>query len=98
MLLRLPESVRGNGPTLATLTEVGQILEAAKGEPPLSLAEVGRRMRAKRVRHATIRATVDFLAQLGFVTMGSKGVQWTHTRDERFWTAARKGSSLLEEA
>ncbi|MFQ5838321.1 MAG: hypothetical protein ACE5HJ_06010 [Thermoplasmata archaeon] len=82
---------------MATLVEVGRILEAAKHEPPLTLAEIGRRMRAKRVRHSTLRATVDFLGQLGFVTAGSKGVQWTHTRDARFWSAARKGSLLLEE-
>ncbi len=98
MLLELPESVEGNGPTLATLVEVGQILEAAKREPPLSLAEIGRRMEAKRVRHSTLRASVDFLARLGFVTVGSKGVLWTHTRDARFWDAARKGASLREEA
>lgn len=76
--------------------EVGRILEKARHEPPLSLAEVARRMEAKRVRHATVRAAVDFLAQLGFVTRGSKGAQWTHTRDRAFWWAARKGRSLLE--
>jgi hypothetical protein len=95
MFMRLPDTVEGNGPTLATLVEVGRILEAAKHEAPLSLAEVGRRMEAKRVRHATIRASVDFLVQLGFVTHGSKGAQWTHTRDRTFWWAARKGRSLL---
>ena len=83
---------------MATLVEVGHVLEAAKREPPLSLAEIGRRMKAKRVRHSTLRACVDFLARLGFVTVGSKGVLWTHTRDARFWAAARKGVSLLEEA
>ncbi len=82
---------------MATLVEIGQILETAKREPPLSFAEIGRRMAAKRVRHATVRASVEFLARLGFVTVGSHGVQWTHTRDARFWTAARKGSSLLGE-
>lgn len=94
-LLQLPRTVVGNGPTLATLVEVGQVLERAKHEPPLSLAEIGRRMRAKRVRHATVRASVDFLARLGFVTRGSKGVQWTYNRDRAFWWAARKGRSLL---
>ena len=80
---------------MATLVEVGRILEAAQAEPPLSLAEIGRRMTAKRVRHETLRASVDFLARLGLVTLGSKGVQWTHTTDERFWRAAKKGKSLL---
>lgn len=96
MFMRLPDTVEGNGPTLATLVEVGRILEQARREPPLSLAEVARRMAAKRVRHATVRAAVDFLTQLGFVTRGSKGVQWTHTRDPAFWWAARKGRSLLD--
>ncbi len=79
---------------MATVVEIGQILEEARGEPPLSLAEIGRRMEAKRVRHSTLRATVDFLAQMGFVTLGSQGAQWTHTRDERFWKAARVGVRL----
>lgn len=79
---------------MATIVEIGQILEAARREPPLSLAEIGRRMEAKRVRHATLRATVDFLAQMGFATLGSQGVQWTHTGDERFWGAAREGMPL----
>lgn len=92
--MKLPETVEGNGPTLATVIEIGRILEKARFEAPLSLAEIARRMEAKRVRHATIRAAVDFLAQLGFVTLGSKGAQWTHTRDRRFWSAARKGLPL----
>jgi hypothetical protein len=96
MLVQLPRSVEGRGPSLSTLVEVAQILEAASGEPPLSLAEVGRRMSAKRVRHSTLRATVDFLASLGFVTTGSKGAQWTLVRDRKFWTAARKARSLSE--
>ena len=98
MLLQVPKTVEGNGPTMSTLVEVGQILETASREPPLSLAEIARRMKAKRVRHSAVRATVDFLARLGFVTVGSQGVQWTYTRDERFWAAARKGVPLLEEA
>jgi len=96
MLVQLPPSVEGRGPSLATLVEVAQIVEAAAKEPPLSLAEVGRRMSAKRVRHSTLRATVDFLGSLGFVTSGSKGVQWTLVRDRKFWTAARKARRLSE--
>lgn len=97
MQLELPPSAEGRGPTLATVVEVARILEAAKEGPPLSLAEVGRRMAAKRVRHSAVRASVDFLAQLGFVTRGSRGVQWTHTRDDRFWKAGREGVPLPEE-
>jgi hypothetical protein len=93
--MELPRSVRKNGPTMAQIVEVGRILEAAAAEPPLSLAEIGRRAHAKRVRHATLRACVDFLAGIGLVTVGSKGAQWTHTADEAFWTAARGARSLL---
>ncbi len=50
---------------------------AASDEGPVSLAEVGRRLPAKRVRHETVRACVDELKLLGFVSEGSKGVMWT---------------------
>lgn len=94
MLLELPASVEGNGPTMATLVEVGQILEAARGEPPLSLAEIGRRMTAKQVRHGAIRASVDFLAQLGFVTADRNGVLWTYVTDPRTWKSVGRGRRL----
>jgi hypothetical protein len=94
MLLELPESVEGNGPTLATLVSIGRILESSQDEGPISLAEVARRMSAKRVRHATIRASVDFLKQLGFVTEGSKGVLWTLNRDRKLWSTARRARRL----
>lgn len=81
--MELPPSVDEQGPTLATLVEVGQILEEAQDEAPLSLSEINRRMEAKRTRHRTIRACVDFLEHIGFVTTGSKGVQWTHRPDAR---------------
>jgi predicted anti-sigma-YlaC factor YlaD len=95
MLMELPKSVRGEGPRMATVVEIGHILEAAQSEPPLSLAEIERRMKAKRVRHETLRASVDFLARLGLITVGRQGAQWTHTDDEQFWKAARKAKSLL---
>lgn len=95
MLMELPRSVKGTGPRMATVVEVGRILESAQDEPPLSLAEIGRRMRAKRVRHGTLRATVDFLDKLGFVTLGSQGAQWTYRGDEAFWRAAKNSTSLL---
>lgn len=96
MLLELPDSVKDQGPTMATLVEVGQILETAAGEPPLSLAEIGRRMSAKRVRHMTVRACVDFLVQLGFVTEGSKGVEWTYAKDPRARAAHRRAYRLTD--
>lgn len=66
-------------PRMATVHAVARLLkEAAESdESPLSLAEVGRRLPAKRVRHETLRACVDELKILGFVTEGSKGVMWT---------------------
>lgn len=95
MLMELPPSVTKNGPTMAQIVEIGRILEKAAEEPPLSLAEIGRRMSAKRVRHSTVRACVDFLARVGVITTGSKGAQWTFRSDERFWKAAAAGRSLL---
>jgi hypothetical protein len=64
---------------MSTVHAVAAILKDAAGadEDPLSLAEVGRRLPAKRVRHETVRACVDELKLLGFVTEGSKGVMWT---------------------
>lgn len=81
----LPPSVKGQGPTLATLVEVAHILEKARHGPPISLAEIGRRMAAKQVRHATIKASVEFLQQMGYVVQGSKGVLWTYNPDARLW-------------
>ena len=94
MMLEMPPRLEGKGPTLATVVEVGRILERAREEGPISLAEVGRRMAAKRVRHAAIRTSVDFLKQLGFVMEGSKGVHWTFNRDRKFWAAARRARPL----
>ncbi len=63
-------------PRLSTLLEVEAVLvENLKDwEGPLSFAEIGRRMRAKRVRPAVIRACVQELARQGRVIVGSKGV------------------------
>ncbi len=96
MLLEMPKSVEGRGPSMATLVEIARILEDAKGEAPLSLAEVARRMPAKRVRHSTVRACVDFLDRLGYVTAGSRGVQWTFVRDKKLWKTVRRGVPLAQ--
>lgn len=71
-------------PTLSTVHAVAGILKKAAqaDEGPLSLAEVGRRLPAKRVRHHTVRACVDELKLLGFLTGGSKGVMWTLASSE----------------
>jgi hypothetical protein len=74
-----PNREASPSPRLATVHAVARVLKkaAAADEGPLSLAEVGRRMPAKRVRHETLRACVDELKILGFATEGSKGVMWT---------------------
>ncbi len=74
-----PKREASPSPRLATVHAVARVLkEAAKADQgPLSLAEIGRRLPAKRVRHETVRACVDELKILGFVSEGSKGVMWT---------------------
>ncbi len=59
---------------------------AAEDEGPLSFAEIARRMKAKSVRHATVRACVDELKRFHLVTEDSKrGVMWTLHEDSDFW-------------
>lgn len=74
-----PRTEASPSPRMSTVHAVAAILKAAAlgDEDPISLAEVGRRLPAKRVRHGTVRACVDELRLLGFVTEGSKGVMWT---------------------
>jgi hypothetical protein len=63
--------------------EVENIIRDADG--PLSLNEVKRRMSARAVRHSMVRAAVDELKRLGFVSEGSKGVIWSLQTDEKAW-------------
>ena len=74
-----PRREHSPSPRLSTVHAVANVLKkaAARDEAPLSLAEIGRRLPAKRVRHETVRACVDELKLLGFITEGSKGVLWT---------------------
>jgi hypothetical protein len=78
-------------PRLSTVHSIARILRDSveRDEGPLSLAEIGRRLPAKRVRHETLRACVDELKLLGFVTEGSKGVMWTLTTSDEVWRKAR---------
>ena len=81
---------------LRTLHEVEVLLRkaVAEDEGPLSLAEIGRRMRAKSVRHTTIRACVEELKRLDLVTEDHRrGVMWTLHEDPKFWS--RKSLSKL---
>jgi hypothetical protein len=74
-----PAKEASPSPRMSTVHAVAALLKDAANndEDPLSLAEIGRRLPAKRVRHETIRACIDELKLLGFVTEGSKGVMWT---------------------
>ena len=72
-----PRHLKAN-PTLRTLHQVERILRAAarKGEPPLSYAEIGRRMPAKSVRFDVVKTAVLELARFDLVAVGSDGIHW----------------------
>lgn len=63
---------------MRTLREVEAIIRKASEDErlPLSVAEIGRRMRVKRTRPAVIWAAVNELARHGLVAVGGKGVTW----------------------
>ena len=91
-----PEPTEGPSPRLRTVHRIERILReaAARDEGPLSLAEIGRRMEAKSVRHATVRACVDELKRFHLVTEDPKrGVMWTLHEDPTFWS--KKGLRSL---
>ena len=91
-----PKELKGPSPLLRTLHEVEFLLReaVAEDEGPLRLAEIERRMHAKSVRHATIRACVDELKRLHLVTEDPRrGVLWTVHEDPAFWS--RKGLRKL---
>lgn len=87
-----PRHEASPSPRMSTVHAVAAILKnaAAADEDPLSLAEIGRRLPAKRVRHETVRACVDEQKLLGFLTEGSKGVLWTLS------SAGQAPSGLIE--
>ena len=87
--IRPPRSTKAPSPRLATVHKVEEILRsaAADDEGPLRFAEIKRRMRAKSVRHATVRACVEELKRLRLVTEDPiRGVMWTLHEDPRFWS------------
>jgi hypothetical protein len=84
-----PKELAGPSPVLRTVHEVEAILRTAatNDEDPLRLAEIGRRMHAKSVRHTTIRACVEELKRLHLVTEDPRrGVMWTLHDDPGFWS------------
>lgn len=83
-----PEPTEGPSPRLRTVHEVERILRkaVANDEGPLSIAEIGRRMEAKSVRHATVRACVEELKRFHLATEDPRrGVMWTLHEDPHFW-------------
>jgi hypothetical protein len=71
----------GRGPTLATLREVEQVLRATRNT--LSLNEIRRRMSARAVRHATVRAAVNEFLRWGLAREDASGVKWIAARVPR---------------
>lgn len=85
-----PHRIKGPSPRLDTLHRVEMILRRAheRDEGPLTLAELKRRMGAKSMRHSTMRACVDELVRLGFVSEDPRrGVMWTLYENPKFWSA-----------
>jgi len=66
-------------PRTTTILQVLHVIqdEAAGQAMPLSLAEIGRRLPAKKTRPEVIRVAVALLETLGAVKRGSKGVVYT---------------------
>lgn len=92
MLLDKPKISKVPGPTLATVHRVELILRKAaeKGEPPLSLAEIERRLPAKKTRRETTKAAVAELSRLSLVARGPKGVMWVVATSDAIWSKARE--------
>lgn len=76
MYLVAPRPPADANPRLSTLLEIESILVENLNDwgGPLSYAEIGRRMHAKRVRPAVVRACVQELVRQGRAIVGSKGV------------------------
>ena len=92
----LRRRVPGPSPESAAFRAVEAILRkaASNDEGALRLAEVKRRMRARSVRHSTVRECVDELKRLHAVTEDSEvGVLWTLLENPAFWN--RKGLQRL---
>jgi hypothetical protein len=84
VLIEPPPTQMKANPTLETVHAVERVLRSAHAnkEPPLSYAEIERRLPAKRVRFETIQAAVLELARHRLAVVGSDGVSWI-VQDER---------------
>ncbi|MFA5860650.1 MAG: hypothetical protein WDA16_03040 [Candidatus Thermoplasmatota archaeon] len=74
-----PEKMRKPIPNLATVYRVERIMIDAnkRGDDPITLEEIKRRLGSKGIRHVTVRTCVDELVRQGKVTITSDGVLWT---------------------
>lgn len=75
MVFEPPPPIKGPAPTLRTINEIEVIIRRAteKAETPISLAEIKRRMKAKSVRHSTVKAAVDHLERVGLIWTTAAG-------------------------
>ncbi|MEK6976719.1 MAG: hypothetical protein AABY18_10320 [Candidatus Thermoplasmatota archaeon] len=91
MLIEKPPVQMKANPTLETVHAVERVLRDAheRREPPLSYAEIERRMPAKRVRFEALQASVMELARHRLAVVGSDGISWI-VQDSR----ARKSRHL----
>lgn len=75
----MPPPIKGPAPRLDTINEIEVIIRkaTANGETPISLNEIKRRMKAKAVRHSTVRTAVDHLKRMGCVWTTKEGAaEW----------------------
>lgn len=87
MVFEMPPRIRGPAPTLTTINEVEVIIRkaTAAAETPISLAEIKRRMKAKAVRHSTVKAAVEHLKRMGCVWTTDEGApEWGLITDPDF--------------
>ena len=83
----MPPRLEKQGPTLATLHMVEQLLR--KSDVPLSLNKIKQRL-PRKVAHATLREAIEHYKRLGRVVEGSKGVMWLPVVDPAFWKTVEK--------
>lgn len=87
MAFEMPPRIVGPAPTLTTIHEIERIIRkaTADAETPISLAEIKRRMKAKAVRHSTVKAAVDHLRRMGCIVAAPDGsVEWGLITDPEF--------------
>lgn len=75
-----PPVLRRPVPGTDLLLEVERIIRDAtwKGETPISLATVKRRMHQKSPKHQQVRDLIEVLIYLGRITETAQGVEYTY--------------------